>query len=82
MTKEQYIKIIERIIESPRNNLQKIAMLKYSFETYVEDSGVEKINKIKETIREAGGVAEGQEFGLTYGQAINYLEEIEELLKG
>jgi hypothetical protein len=37
MTKEQYIKVIERIIKSPRNDLQKIAMLKYSFETYVEE---------------------------------------------
>lgn len=38
MTKEQYIKVIERIIKSPRNDLQKITMLKYSFEAYVEDS--------------------------------------------
>ena len=38
MTKEQYIKFIETIINSPRNDLQKITMLKYSFETYVEDN--------------------------------------------
>ena len=38
MTKKQYLKVIERIIESPRNDLQKITMLKYSFETYVEDN--------------------------------------------
>lgn len=38
MTKEQYIKVIESIIKSPRNDLQKITMLKYSFETYVEDN--------------------------------------------
>ena len=37
MTKEQYLKVIERIIQSPRNDTQKITMLKYSFETYVED---------------------------------------------
>ena len=38
MTKEQYIKVIERIIDSPRNNLQKIIMLKQAFELYVEES--------------------------------------------
>jgi hypothetical protein len=38
MTKEQYLKVVESIIKSPRNDLQKIAMLKYSFETYVEDN--------------------------------------------
>ena len=38
MTKEQYIKVIESVIKSPRNDLQKITMLKYSFETYVEDN--------------------------------------------
>lgn len=38
MTKEQYLKVIESIINSPRNDLQKITMLKYSFETYVDDN--------------------------------------------
>ena len=42
----------------------------------------EKINKIKEVLREADGIADSQEFGLNYGQAINYLEEIKEILKG
>ena len=37
MNKEQYLKVIERIINSPRNDAQKITMLKYSFETFVED---------------------------------------------
>ena len=37
MTKEQYLKVIETVIKSPRNDLQKIGMLKYSFEAYVED---------------------------------------------
>lgn len=41
----------------------------------------EKINKIKEILREMDGVADSQEFGLSYGQAINYLEEIKEALK-
>ena len=41
----------------------------------------EKINKIKEIITEKNGVADSQEFGLNYGQAINYLEEIEEVVK-
>jgi hypothetical protein len=42
----------------------------------------EKIKRIEEILREADGIADNQEFGLSYGQAINYLEEIEELLKG
>ena len=42
----------------------------------------EKINKIKEILTEKNGVADSQEFGLSYSQAINYLDEIEEVLKG
>ena len=42
----------------------------------------EKINKIKEILREMNGVADSQEFGLSYSQAINYLEEIQEVIKG
>ena len=38
MTKEQYEKLIESIIKSPRNDLQKIGMLKQGFELYVEEN--------------------------------------------
>ena len=41
----------------------------------------EKIEKIKEILAEKNGVADSQEFGLSYSQAIDYLEEIEEVLK-
>ena len=41
----------------------------------------EKINKIKEILREVDGIADSQEFGLSYGQAINYLEEIKDIIK-
>lgn len=41
----------------------------------------EKIEKIKEILREVDGIADSQEFGLSYGQAINYLEEIKEIIK-
>lgn len=51
MTKEQYLKVIETIIRSPRNDTQKITMLKYSFETYVEDISEE--SKMKDTIIES-----------------------------
>lgn len=44
MTKQDYLKVIERIINSPRNDLQKITMLKYSFETYVEDHEQQHVN--------------------------------------
>lgn len=42
----------------------------------------EKIKRIKEILAEKNGVADSQEFGLSYCQAMNYLEEIEKLLKG
>ena len=45
MTKEQYLKTIETIIKSPRNDIQKITMLKYSFETFVADAVKESKNK-------------------------------------
>lgn len=45
MTKEQYLKTIETVIKSPRNDIQKITMLKYSFETYVEDAVKESYKK-------------------------------------
>lgn len=37
MTKEQYIRLIKSVIESPRNNLQKINMLEQSFKLYVAE---------------------------------------------
>lgn len=80
MTKKQYLKVIELIIKSPRNDLQKITMLKYSFETYVEDNE-EKVDRISDVLKEVDGIAGSQEFGLSYGQAINYLEEIKEIIK-
>ena len=40
MNKEQYMKVIETIINSPRNDLQKIAMLQHSFATYTEHDRV------------------------------------------
>lgn len=40
-----------------------------------------KINKIKEILIEAECIADNQEFGLSYGQAINYLEEIKDIIK-
>ena len=45
-------------------------------------SNKEKINKIKEILKRADGIADSQEFGLSYGQAINYLEEIKDIIKG
>lgn len=42
----------------------------------------EKIDKIKAILAAANGIADSQEFGLSYSQAINYLDEIEEVLKG
>lgn len=51
MTKEQYMQVIERIIISPRNDLQKIGMLRRAFELYVEESkqrrSIENIRVVK-----------------------------------
>ena len=44
-------------------------------------SAIEKLNKIKELSKEADGMADNQEFGLSYGQAINYLNEIKDIIK-
>lgn len=38
MTKEQYMRVIERIINSPRNDYQKIIMLQQGFELYVAEN--------------------------------------------
>ena len=37
----------------------------------------EKISKIKQVLREANCIADAQEFGLSYGQLLNYMDEIE-----
>lgn len=37
MTKEQYLKTIETIINSPRNDTQKIGMLQQGFKLYVSE---------------------------------------------
>lgn len=37
MTKDQYLKVIKSVIESPRNDLQKIIVLQQGFELFVEE---------------------------------------------
>lgn len=37
MNKEQYLRTIGAVVNSPRNNLQKIGMLQYSFKLYVAE---------------------------------------------
>lgn len=63
MTKEQYLKVIETIINSHRNDTQKITMLKYSFETYVEDT-VKESDKKDEIIEFLLDVLEQEHLGL------------------
>lgn len=46
------------------------------------DDLVKIVVSIKEILAEKNGVADSQEFGLNYSQAINYLDEIEAMLKG
>ena len=45
-------------------------------------ASIEKIVKIKEILIEKNEVAESQEFGLSYSQVIDYLDKIEEIIKG
>lgn len=53
MTKEQYIRVIERVINSPRNDYQKIIMLQQGFELYVaEHEEQPKNNKDGDLIHE------------------------------
>lgn len=40
-----------------------------------------KLRRIQEIISEKRGVADSQEFGLSYGQISNYLDQIEEVIK-
>ena len=63
MTKEQYLKVIENIINSHRNDIQKITMLRYSFETYVEDA-IEESKKKDEIIELLLGIFEQENIGL------------------
>lgn len=66
MTQKQYLKVIESIIKSPRNDLQKIDMLKQAFELYVaeheEKATMDKIYKTVE--QECSGC--GNHFYLKY----------------
>ena len=63
MTKEQYLKTIETVIKSPRNDIQKITILKYSFEAYVEDE-VEESDKKDKIIEFLFDVLEQEHLGL------------------
>ena len=49
-------------------------------ELKLEVVAIEKLNKIKAILSEKNGVADSQEFGLNYGQALDYLEQIEEVI--
>lgn len=49
-------------------------------ELKLEVAATEKLNKIKAILSEKNGVADSQEFGLHYGQVLDYLEQIEEVI--
>ena len=52
MTKEQYLKVIERIIKSPRGDSQKIIMLQHSFGIYVEDNKTEVKRQVSDVVQD------------------------------
>ena len=49
-------------------------------ELKLENAAIEKLNKIRAILSEKNGVADNQEFGLHYGQVLDYLEQIEEVV--
>lgn len=49
-------------------------------ELKLEVAAIDKLNKIKAILSEKNGVADSQEFGLNYGQVLDYLEQIEEII--
>lgn len=51
MTKKQFIKTIRTVIESPRNNEQKISMLEQSFEQYVHDTTEQTVKRLESNAR-------------------------------
>lgn len=68
--------------EGIKSTLEKVAD---ELENIVNDemeslSLKEKIEMIKEILSERNCVADNQEFGLSYGQAIGYLDRIEEII--
>ena len=66
-------KDVDNILAKIRYYAEAAAALKHTTE--------EKVNKIKEILTEKEGIADSQEFGLSYSQAINYLEEIKSVIK-
>lgn len=49
-------------------------------ELKLEIAAIEKLNKIRVILSEKNGVADSQEFGLSYGQVLDYLEQIEDVM--
>ena len=48
MTKEQYLKVVERVIDSPRNDKLKITRLKNAFEQYVAETNKRIVERLEE----------------------------------
>lgn len=70
--KEMLLKVANDLEEVNNENIDEKEVL----------SSEEKLEKIKKILSEKEGIADNQEFGLTYSQIINYLDEIEEIVKG
>lgn len=49
-------------------------------ELKLEVVAIEKLNKIRAILSEKNGVSDSQELGLNYGQVLDYLEQIEEVI--
>lgn len=64
------------IVKTDRSKTSQMLLDELKLEVVV----IDKLNKIKAILLEKNGVADIQEFGLHYGQALDYLEQIEEII--
>ena len=71
---------IKNTLEEVADDLENIDNEEEDTEEKETLSTEEKLERIKEILSERNGVADSQEFGLSYSQAINYLDEIEEII--
>lgn len=82
------IKYISKKEEFKDMGIQNVVYITFTDDEFVNvrikekySSAEEKLNKIKEILAERTGITDSQEFGLTYAQAIDYLDQIEEVTK-
>ena len=74
MTKEQYLKVIERVIDSPRNDKLKITRLKNAFEQYVAETNERILTRLEGRRDFKGYIYEANYFD-AFEEAIDIVKE-------